>query len=159
MFHIILHEPEIPPNTGNVIRLTANTGCQLHLVHPLGFSLDSAHVRRAGLDYHQMARVHEHSSLDACLASLRPERLWVVETGGATCYSDVAFRPGDAFLFGRETKGLPAERLAQFAPETILNIPMRPGNRSINLSNSVALVIFEAWRQNGFAMEECRVAP
>jgi tRNA (cytidine/uridine-2'-O-)-methyltransferase len=159
MFHIILHEPEIPPNTGNVIRLTANTGCQLHLVHPLGFSLDAAQVRRAGLDYHQMARVHEHESLEACLATLQPERLWVVETGGTTRYSDVAYRPGDAFLFGRETKGLSPELLAQFAPETVLNIPMRPGNRSINLSNSVALVIFEAWRQNDFAMEGLYVAP
>ena len=154
MFHIILHEPEIPPNTGNVIRLTANTGCQLHLVHPLGFSLYAAQVRRAGLDYHQMARVHEHENLDACLQRLDGARLWVVETGGQTGYSDVRYRPGDAFLFGRETKGLSEALLARFAPESIVHIPMRPGNRSLNLSNSVALVVFEAWRQNGFAMED-----
>jgi len=153
MFHIILHEPEIPPNTGNVIRLTANTGCQLHLVHPLGFSLDAAQVRRAGLDYHQMARVHEHADLDACLRHLGNVRLWVVETGGRSRYSDVAYRPGDAFLFGRETKGLSDAVLARFAPESVVSIPMRPGNRSLNLSNSVALVVFEAWRQNGFEVE------
>ena len=154
MFHIILHEPEIPPNTGNVIRLTANTGCQLHLIHPLGFSLDAAQVRRAGLDYHQMARVYEHENLDACLQHLGGVRLWVVETGGQTCYSDVRYRPGDAFLFGRETKGLSEALLARFSPESILHIPMRPGNRSLNLSNSVALVVFEAWRQNDFAMKD-----
>jgi tRNA (cytidine/uridine-2'-O-)-methyltransferase len=154
MFHIILHEPEIPPNTGNVIRLTANTGCQLHLVHPLGFSLDAAQVRRAGLDYHQMARVHEHANLDACLDALAGARVWVVETGGQTCYSAVTYRPGDAFLFGRETKGLSEAVLARFAPESIVHIPMRPGNRSLNLSNSVALVVFEAWRQNGFSAED-----
>jgi tRNA (cytidine/uridine-2'-O-)-methyltransferase len=153
MFHIILHEPEIPPNTGNVIRLAANTGCQLHLVHPLGFSLDAAQVRRAGLDYHQMARVHEHASLDSCLAEVCPKRLWIIETGGATRYSDVAFQPGDGLLFGQETKGLPAEVLARFPAQSILQIPMRPGNRSVNLSNAVALVVFEAWRQNAFAME------
>jgi tRNA (cytidine/uridine-2'-O-)-methyltransferase len=158
MFHIILHEPEIPPNTGNVIRLTANTGCQLHLIHPLGFSLDAAQVRRAGLDYHQMARVHEHPNLSACLATIRPNRLWIVETGGPTRYSDVRYRPGDAFLFGCETRGLPAELLAEFQPETIVHIPMRPGNRSINLSNSVALVVFEAWRQNDFVMEDGNAA-
>jgi tRNA (cytidine/uridine-2'-O-)-methyltransferase len=154
MFHIILHEPEIPPNTGNVIRLTANTGCQLHLIHPLGFSLDAAQVRRAGLDYHQMARVHEHPNLSACLAAIQPNRLWIVETGGGTRYSDVGYQPGDAFLFGRETRGLSPALLAEFPAETIVHIPMRPGNRSINLSNSVALVVFEAWRQNGFAMED-----
>jgi tRNA (cytidine/uridine-2'-O-)-methyltransferase len=152
MFHIILHEPEIPPNTGNVIRLTANTGCQLHLVHPLGFSLDAAQVRRAGLDYHQMARVHEHDSLEACLAAVNPPRTWIVETTGRRCYSDIAYRPGDAFLFGRETKGLPEAALNLFPPDQVVHIPMRPGNRSLNLSNSVALVIFEAWRQQGFSM-------
>lgn len=153
MFHIILHEPEIPPNTGNVIRLTANTGSRLHLVHPLGFSITDAQVRRAGLDYHQMARVEQHENLDACLARLGARRVWVIETGGTTCYSDVRFEPGDAFLFGRETSGLSDEALARFAPSCVLHIPMHPGNRSLNLSNSVALVIFEAWRQNGFAME------
>ncbi len=150
MFDIILYEPEIPPNTGNVIRLCANTGCRLHLVHPLGFTLEAAQVRRAGLDYHEMANVHEHSDLAACLAMLQPKRLFAIETGGATRYSDVRFQAGDALLFGRETKGLPAEVLATLAPDTILHIPMRPGNRSVNLSNAVALVVFEAWRQNGF---------
>ena len=154
MFHIILHEPEIPPNTGNVIRLTANTGCQLHLVHPLGFSLDAAQVRRAGLDYHHMARVHEHDSLAACLDAVRPPRTWVVETIGQRCYSEAAYLPGDAFLFGRETKGLPDDALQRFPPDQVVHIPMRPGNRSLNLSNSVALVIFEAWRQQGFAMTD-----
>ncbi len=153
MFHIILLEPEIPPNTGNVIRLTANTGCQLHLVHPLGFRIDAAQVRRAGLDYHQMARVHEHPNLAACLAAVQPRRLWLVETGGATRYSDVSYEPGDALLFGRETAGLPPEVVNGVPSETVVHIPMQPGNRSLNLSNSVALVVFEAWRQNHFAME------
>lgn len=153
MFDIILLEPEIPPNTGNVIRLTANTGCRLHLVHPLGFSLSDAQLRRAGLDYHQMARVQEHADLQACLAAVRPARLYAVETGGTVRYSDVRYRPGDAFLFGRETAGLPVAVLQGLPPEAIVSIPMRPGNRSVNLSNSVALVVYEAWRQNDFAME------
>jgi len=158
MFEIILHEPEIPPNTGNVIRLTANTGCRLHLVEPLGFSIDAAQVRRAGLDYHQMARVRRHPNLAACLQALGDRRIYVVETVGSVCYSDVAYRPGDAFLFGRETLGLPSDVLASIPATAIVRIPMRPGNRSLNLSNSVALVIFEAWRQNGFSMEDDHVA-
>ncbi len=153
MFDIILLEPEIPPNTGNVIRLTANTGCRLHLVHPLGFCLSDAQLRRAGLDYHQMARVQEHANLDACLAAVHPARLYAVETGGTVRYSDVRYRPGDAFLFGRETSGLPTDVLGRLPPARVVNIPMRPGNRSVNLSNSVALVVYEAWRQNDFAME------
>jgi len=154
MFDIILLEPEIPPNTGNVIRLTANTGCRLHLVHPLGFSLSDAQLRRAGLDYHQMARVREHPDLATCLRTLAPPRLYAVETVGATRYSEVGYRPGDAFLFGRETTGLPTEVVAGLPAASVVSIPMRPGNRSVNLSNSVALVIYEAWRQNGFAMED-----
>jgi tRNA (cytidine/uridine-2'-O-)-methyltransferase len=150
MFDIILFEPEIPPNTGNVIRLCANTGCRLHLVHPLGFSLAAAQVRRAGLDYHEMARVTEHADLERCLQVVAPARLFAIETGSGTRYSDVDFRPGDAFLFGRETRGLPPELLRGLAMEGVLSIPMRPGNRSINLSNSVALVVYEAWRQNDF---------
>ena len=153
MFDIILYAPEIPPNTGNVIRLTANSGCRLHLVHPLGFDLSDAQVRRAGLDYHQMARVREYPDFAACLAAVAPPRLYAIETGGTMRYSDVRFRPGDAFLFGRETTGLPAEVLAAVPPGQVLGIPMRPGNRSLNLSNSVALVVYEAWRQNDFAME------
>ena len=150
MFHIILLEPEIPPNTGNVIRLCANTGCHLHLVHPLGFSIDDAQLRRAGLDYHDMARVRDHADLAACLRVVAPERLFAIETGGARRYSDVAYRPGDAFLFGRETSGLPAAVLAGIDPACQVSIPMQAGNRSLNLSNAVALVIYEAWRQNGF---------
>jgi tRNA (cytidine/uridine-2'-O-)-methyltransferase len=152
MFDIILHEPEIPPNTGNAIRLAANTGCRLHLVHPLGFSIDDAQVRRAGLDYHEMARVRDYPDLAACLAALAPRRLYAVETGGTRRYSDVRFEPGDALLFGRETTGLPRSVLAALPPEAVVSIPMRPGNRSVNLSNAVALVVYEAWRQNGFAM-------
>ncbi|MBS0376146.1 MAG: tRNA (cytidine(34)-2'-O)-methyltransferase [Proteobacteria bacterium] len=152
MFDIILHEPEIPPNTGNAIRLAANTGCRLHLVHPLGFSIDDAQVRRAGLDYHEMARVRDYPDLAACLAALAPRRLYAVETGGTRRYSEVRFEPGDALLFGRETTGLPPAVLASLPPETVISIPMRPGNRSVNLSNAVALVVYEAWRQNGFAM-------
>ncbi len=153
MFDIILLEPEIPPNTGNVIRLAANTGCRLHLVHPLGFSIDDAQVRRAGLDYHEMARVRDYPDLAACLRQVAPPRLYAVETGGRAGYSEPRYRPGDAFLFGRETTGLPPSVLATLPPEAVVSIPMRPGNRSVNLSNSVALVIYEAWRQNGFRMD------
>ena len=151
MFDIILLEPEIPPNTGNVIRLAANTGCRLHLVHPLGFSIDDAQVRRAGLDYHAMARVHDYPDLAACLRRLAPPRLFAIETGGTRRYSDVRYQPGDAFLFGRETRGLPAALVQSLPAESVVSIPMRPGNRSVNLSNAVALVVYEAWRQNGFA--------
>lgn len=154
MFHVILHEPEIPPNTGNAIRLCANTGCRLHLVHPLGFSIDDAQVRRAGLDYHEMARVREWPALEACLQSLGERTVYAIETGGSRRYSDVAFQPGDALLFGKEATGLPAAVLARLRPERIVSIPMRPNNRSVNLSNAVALVVYEAWRQNGFATEE-----
>jgi tRNA (cytidine/uridine-2'-O-)-methyltransferase len=153
MFHIILLEPEIPPNTGNVIRLCANTGCELHLVHPLGFATDDAQLRRAGLDYHEMARVRDHADLAACLRAVAPRRLFAIETGGARRYSEVRYQPGDALLFGRETSGLPASLLATLEPAQIVSIPMRAGNRSLNLSNSVALVVYEAWRQNAFATE------
>ncbi|MBS0396533.1 MAG: tRNA (cytidine(34)-2'-O)-methyltransferase [Proteobacteria bacterium] len=152
MFDIILLEPEIPPNTGNVIRLAANTGCRLHLVHPLGFSIDDAQVRRAGLDYHEMARVRDYPDLDACLKALAPARLYAVETTGTVRYSDVRYRPGDAFLFGRETVGLPAAVTGALPPGSVVRIPMRPGNRSVNLSNAVALVVYEAWRQNDFGV-------
>jgi tRNA (cytidine/uridine-2'-O-)-methyltransferase len=151
MFHLILFEPQIPPNTGNVIRLCANTGSTLHLVHPLGFRLEDTQLRRAGLDYHDMARVREHSDLAACLGSLGDARVFPVETSGTRLYSDEAFRAGDAFLFGRETIGLPAETLSRFPQERVLRLPMLPGNRSINLSNAAAIVVFEAWRQAGFA--------
>jgi tRNA (cytidine/uridine-2'-O-)-methyltransferase len=149
MFHVILHQPEIPPNTGNVIRMCANTGCTLHLVHPLGFTVDDAQVRRAGLDYHEMARVRQHPDLDAALAAVGG-RVFAIETSGRRLYTEERFEAGDAFLFGRETVGLPPEVVARFPAQRVLRLPMRPGNRSVNLSNSVAVVVFEAWRQLGF---------
>jgi tRNA (cytidine/uridine-2'-O-)-methyltransferase len=151
MFHIILYQPEIPPNTGNVIRLCANTGCQLHLIEPLGFKIDDAQVKRAGLDYHHMAAVHTYKSLTDCLSQLPGSRLLIIETVGSVRHSDCQFQAGDAFLFGPETRGLPTELLAEYASAPRLAIPMRAGNRSLNLSNSVAVVVFEAWRQLGFA--------
>ncbi len=150
MFHVILFEPEIPPNAGNVIRMCANTGATLHLVHPLGFSLADPRVRRAGLDYHELSRVREHADLPACLAALDGARVFAVETAGKRLYTEPAYRAGDAFLFGRETRGLPAELLAQFSEEFQVRLPMVPGNRSVNLSNAAAIVVFEAWRQLGF---------
>lgn len=151
MFHVVLFEPEIPGNTGNSIRLCANTGATLHLIKPLGFRLDDKSLRRSGLDYHDLAEVKIHASLDACLDTLPGSRLFVIETGGARRYSDVQYRAGDVLLFGPETRGLsqPTKDLA--APENCLFIPMRAKNRSVNLSNAVALVVFEAWRQIGFA--------
>jgi tRNA (cytidine/uridine-2'-O-)-methyltransferase len=151
MFHIILCQPQIPPNTGNAIRLSANTGASLHLVHPLGFDLSAKGVQRAGLDYEWMARVHVHTNLAACLATLGGARLLSVETTGTRDYSQAHFRPGDALLFGSESAGLSPEALSLVLPENQLTIPMRVGNRSLNLSNSVAVVVYEAWRQNGFA--------
>lgn len=151
MFHVILFEPQIPPNTGNVIRLCANAGATLHLVEPLGFTLDEAPLRRAGLDYHDLATVQVHPGLDACLAALGGRRGFPVETSGTRVYAEERFRPGDAFLFGRETVGLSAPVLARFDAAQVLRLPMVAGNRSLNLSNAVALVVFEAWRQQGFA--------
>jgi tRNA (cytidine/uridine-2'-O-)-methyltransferase len=151
MFHIVLFQPEIPPNTGNLIRLAANAGATLHLVRPLGFELTRKAVRRAGLDYQELASLNVHASLAACLEALAGARLFSVETGGARLYSAARFRSGDAFLFGPETRGLPAEALAQVPRARQLCIPMRPHNRSLNLANAAALVVYEAWRQNGFA--------
>jgi tRNA (cytidine/uridine-2'-O-)-methyltransferase len=150
MFHILLYQPEIPPNTGNVIRLCANTGAHLHLIRPLGFDIDDRQLRRAGLDYHEYARMQVHDSLDAALAVIAPTRLFALSTRNSTRYDRVGFAPGDAFLFGRETSGLPDAVLAGIPDEHRLRLPMRPGNRSLNLSNAVAVVIFEAWRQSGF---------
>lgn len=150
MFHVILLEPEIPPNTGNVIRMCANTGASLHLVHPLGFAVDDASLRRAGLDYREMALVHEHADLDACLAALGPRRVFAIETSGDRLYTEERFAAGDAFLFGRETVGLPGAVLQRFEPRHVLRLPMLAGNRSLNLSNAAAVVVFEAWRQIGF---------
>ncbi|HVN46238.1 MAG TPA: tRNA (cytidine(34)-2'-O)-methyltransferase [Steroidobacteraceae bacterium] len=150
MFHILLIQPEIPPNTGNIIRLAANTGSTLHLVKPLGFELTARAVRRAGLDYEELAPVRVHANVEAALETLPGARLFSIETGGERPYSAARFERGDALLFGAETRGLPAAALALVPPERQLMIPMRPGNRSLNLSNAVAVVIYEAWRQNGF---------
>jgi tRNA (cytidine/uridine-2'-O-)-methyltransferase len=152
MFHIILNEPEIPPNTGNVIRLCANTGARLHLIEPLGFGLDEKSLRRSGLDYHDLADITVHASFADCAAQIGLERIYAIETSGASRYCDASCRSGDAFVFGSETRGLPRALLDRIAPERRLHIPMRDGNRSINLSNCVALVVYEAWRQTGFAV-------
>jgi tRNA (cytidine/uridine-2'-O-)-methyltransferase len=149
--HVILHQPEIPPNTGNVIRLCANVGARLHLVRPLGFALDDARLRRAGLDYHEYARVRVHDDLAGCLAAIGSPRLFALSTRGSRRYDTPRFAADDAFLFGAETRGLPDELLAGVEPEHRLRLPMRPHNRSLNLSNAVAVVLFEAWRQQDFA--------
>jgi tRNA (cytidine/uridine-2'-O-)-methyltransferase len=150
VFHVVLYQPEIPPNTGNVIRLCANSGTTLHLVRPLGFELTGRAVRRAGLDYDALAEVRVHAGLAECLAALNGARLFSIETGGARAYSDAGFAAGDALLFGPETRGLPERVLATIPRDRQLAIPMRADNRSLNLSNAVALVVYEAWRQNGF---------
>ena len=151
MFHIILFQPEIPPNTGNVIRLCANTGCQLHLIRPLGFDMEDKKLRRAGLDYHEWAAVQIHDSYPAFLAKVSPERLFALSTRGTTRYDQVRYRSGDGFLFGPETRGLPTELLESLPVEQRLRLPMRPGQRSLNLSNAVAVLAYEAWRQGDFA--------
>ena len=151
MFHVVLFQPEIPPNTGNIIRLCANSGSTLHLVKPLAFELTRRAVRRAGLDYEELAAVRLHADLPTCRAALGAARLFSIETHGSRVYSEARFEPGDALLFGPETRGLPAHALASIAPQRQLVIPMRPGNRSLNLANAVALVVYEAWRQAGFA--------
>jgi tRNA (cytidine/uridine-2'-O-)-methyltransferase len=150
VLHVVLFEPEIPPNTGNTIRLCANTGTTLHLVKPLGFRLDDKSLQRSGLDYHDLAQVKVHESLQACVSQLQGARLFAVETSGKHRYTDVHYRDGDAFLFGPETRGLPPAALQLAGPDQSLFIPMRAQSRSINLSNSVAVVVFEAWRQLGF---------
>jgi tRNA (cytidine/uridine-2'-O-)-methyltransferase len=154
MFHVVLVHPEIPPNTGNVIRLCANTGCTLHLVKPIGFDISLKAVRRAGLDYDALADVRTHVDIDECFQVLGDGRRFVIETSGAHVYSDVQFAAGDAFIFGPEHRGLSQAVLDRIPREQHLTIPMRPANRSLNLSNSVALVVYEAWRQNGFAGRE-----
>lgn len=153
MFNIVLVEPEIPPNTGNVIRLAANTGARLHLVRPLGFDLADKQLRRAGLDYHEYARVAVHDDFDALLATEGPEpaRMFALTTRGCRLYTEVRFAPGDWLLFGAETRGLSEALRERLAAEQRLRLPMQPGNRSLNLSNAVAVVVFEAWRQLGFA--------
>ncbi|MDH5834995.1 tRNA (cytidine(34)-2'-O)-methyltransferase [Luteimonas kalidii] len=150
VFDLLLYQPEIPPNTGNVIRLCANTGARLHLVRPLGFDLDDRQLRRAGLDYHEYATLQVHDSLDEALQAIAPPRLFALSTRNAVRYDQPRYAPGDAFLFGPETRGLPDEVLARIDDDRRLRLPMRPGNRSLNLSNAVAVVAFEAWRQLGF---------
>lgn len=153
MFRIVLVHPEIPPNTGNVIRLAANTGCELHLIEPLGFSMEDRLLQRAGLDYHEYARVSRHADWASFLATAQPDtlRLFAFTTRGSSPVSAMAWRPGDWLVFGSETAGLPAELRDSFAPQQRVRLPMRAGQRSLNLSNSVAVAVFEAWRQNGYA--------
>lgn len=150
MFDIVLVEPEIPPNAGNVIRLAANTGCRLHLVEPLGFSMDDRQLKRAGLDYHEFAPVRTHSDWAACRAFFGGRRRFAFTTKATRLYTEVAYAAGDVLVFGAETRGLSESLLAEFTAEHRLRLPMRPGNRSINLSNAVAVTVFEAWRQLGF---------
>ncbi|HEX6832358.1 MAG TPA: tRNA (uridine(34)/cytosine(34)/5-carboxymethylaminomethyluridine(34)-2'-O)-methyltransferase TrmL [Rudaea sp.] len=151
MLHVVLYQPEIPPNTGNVIRLCANTGARLHLIRPLGFDLEDKKLRRAGLDYREFATLAVHDDLDAFTAAAKPSRVFALSTRSRTLYTNVQFGKDDAVLFGPETRGLPQELLDALPPEQRLRLPMRPDNRSLNLSNAVAVVVFEAWRQMGFA--------
>ena len=155
MFNIVLVEPEIPPNTGNVIRLAANTGCRLHLVEPLGFSMDDKHMRRAGLDYHEYAELTRHADWAAFLATEQPDplRLFALTTRGTRRVHEAVFAPGDWLVFGSETRGLAPELRDSFAPGQRLKLPMLEGQRSLNLSNAVAVTVFEAWRQNGFGAQ------
>src|SRR5450432_917830 len=150
MLHVVLYQPEIPPNTGNVIRLCANAGAHLHLIRPLGFALDHAKLRRAGLDYHEFATVAAYDDLDAFVASVNPRRLFALSTRGANLYTNVQYAQGDAVIFGPETRGLPQALLDSLPAGQRLRLPMRPDNRSLNLSNAVAVVVYEAWRQLGF---------
>ena len=150
MFHIILYEPEIPPNTGNIMRLCANTGCKLHLIHPLGFELNDKRLRRAGLDYMDWHCVQEHPNYSSCLRSISGIRIFACSTKGTTSYTQPQFRENDAFMFGPETRGLPDHVLAEFNEEYKLRVPMLENSRSLNLSNSVAICLYEAWRQNNF---------
>ncbi|HET7650956.1 MAG TPA: tRNA (uridine(34)/cytosine(34)/5-carboxymethylaminomethyluridine(34)-2'-O)-methyltransferase TrmL [Gammaproteobacteria bacterium] len=150
MLQVVLYQPEIPPNTGNIIRLCANAGAALHLIRPLGFELSEARVRRAGLDYREMAQVHEHDDYAAYLKAAKPGRVFAISTRGRRRYTDAVFRAGDALLFGPETRGLPQTMLDAMPADQILRLPMRPDNRSLNLSNAVAVVVYEAWRQSGF---------
>ncbi len=152
MIDVVLHQPEIPPNTGNVIRLCANTGARLHLVYPLGFEWDDKRVRRAGLDYHELANVMHHANWLAFRSSptLAGRRLIAVETGGTLRVDEMAYRADDVLVFGRETSGLPADVIADIPPAQRVTLPMRPDNRSLNLSNAVAVTVFEAWRQLGY---------
>jgi len=151
MFHVILYQPEIPPNTGNIIRLCANTGCQLHLIRPLGFTLEDKQLIRAGLDYHEFAALRVHDTLPDCLAAFDPARVFALTTKGSQPFHAIRYQAGDAFLFGPESRGLPAEVLDRFNAGQRVRLPMLPHSRSLNLSNTVAVAVFEAWRQCAFA--------
>lgn len=150
LFHIVLYQPEIPPNTGNIIRLCANTGCRLHLVRPLGFELEDKKLRRAGLDYHEFAAVQVWPDLASCLQSFDQTKIYACSTRGKHNYSEPVFKPGDVLVFGPESRGLPAEYLAGLNPQNVLRIPMLAESRSMNLSNAVSVMVYEAWRQTGF---------
>lgn len=151
MLNVILYQPEIPPNTGNIIRLCANTGARLHLIEPLGFDLDDAKLRRAGLDYHEFADVRIHSTIEACFSTINRERVFAFSRHASAPFQQVSYRAGDSFLFGRETQGLPKELLTSLPVNHVLRLPMRAGQRSLNLSNAVAVAVYEAWRQLGYA--------
>jgi len=151
MYHVVLYQPEIPPNTGNIIRLCANTGAQLHLIEPLGFELDDVRLKRAGLDYHEYAQVQRHTSFDSFLLGAQPRRLFGFSTKGKRNAFEVTYQPGDAFIFGPETRGLPEEIRDGLGEDFVLRLPMQPTNRSLNLANAVAVIVYEAWRQQGFA--------
>ncbi len=150
MFDVLLYEPEIPPNTGNIMRLCANTGARLHLIEPLGFRLDEKHLRRAGLDYREWVDVRRHQNFDAAMAALQHPRVHAFTTRARRRYTDVTYQSGDVLLFGPETRGLPPSVLDRLAPDQLLRLPLRPQNRSLNLSNTVAIAVYEAWRQLGF---------
>ena len=150
MLNIVLYQPEIPPNTGNIIRLCANTGFQLHLIEPLGFDLDDKKLRRAGLDYREFQSLEVHANWDDYRANIQSHAIYALSTKGTVCYSAVQYQPGDTFLFGPETRGLPEQIRTNIGPEHVLRLPMQEGSRSLNLSNSVSIVAYEAWRQLGF---------
>lgn len=152
--NVVLYEPEIPPNTGNIIRLCANTGCQLHLIEPLAFELDDKRLRRAGLDYAEWQHIKVHANWEAFLETCQPVRLYAISTKGSRHYHQVSYRAGDYVVFGPETRGLPASLRESLPPQQVLRIPMCPGSRSMNLSNAAAVIVFEAWRQAGFAGAE-----
>ncbi len=151
MFHVVLYQPEIPPNTGNIIRLCANTGSQLHLIKPLGFELEDKKLRRAGLDYREWASVVEHDTFESFRQQVQPTRIWAVSTRGSRTYSDIQYQPQDSFLFGPETRGLPLSLLENLGQENVIRIPMVAESRSLNLSNAAAVLVYEAWRQQGFS--------
>ena len=150
MLDVVLYQPEIPPNTGNIIRLCANTGFTLHLIKPLGFELDDQRLKRAGLDYHEYAHLQLHESYESYVATVQPKRVFALSTKGSACYSEAGFQPGDALMFGPETRGLPADLRMSLPEQQVLRLPMLPDSRSLNLSNAVAIMVYESWRQLSF---------